>query len=299
MRNAILYQAYGGKDFINECRYSLLKYLQVYNLNPPAATGIFIYTDQPHFFSDFIPFFHHFQCKEITAEQIKMWRGTYNFMHRLKIEIMSDFLQSFSGNVLYCDTDSYATQPLEPIFENIKKGEFYMHEYEGVLNKTVSPSFHKWEAFLSTQPIVYNNKKLEFSNTIKLFNAGAVGLNSNNKDALDDVLALTDSIYKNFPKHIAEQFAFCYCLQKRGTIKNADFAIAHYWNLKEFRQLLTTFFAKNLEESIPNLVKKVHHIDPLAIQKQKTSYKQLPLLQRLFKNIFGSAWRIDRYEKKL
>ena len=58
MPNAILYQAYGGTDFINECRYSLLKYLQVYNLKPPASTGIYIYTDQEHLFSDFLPFFH-------------------------------------------------------------------------------------------------------------------------------------------------------------------------------------------------------------------------------------------------
>ena len=57
MPNAILYQAYGGTDFINECRYSLLKYLQVYNLKPPASTGIYIHTDQEHLFSDFLPFF--------------------------------------------------------------------------------------------------------------------------------------------------------------------------------------------------------------------------------------------------
>src|SRR5215210_928270 len=124
MPNAILYQAYGGNDFINECRYSLLKYLQVYNLKPPAATAIVIYTDHPHEFSDFIPFFHQFRCKELTKEIITKWRGANNFVHRLKIEMIADFTQSFNGNVLYVDTDTYIKEPLENIFQHIEAGDF-------------------------------------------------------------------------------------------------------------------------------------------------------------------------------
>lgn len=213
--------------------------------------------------------------------------------------MMADFIKSFSGNILYCDTDTYITLPIENIFSDINRGDFYMYEYEGVLDKKLSPSFHKWQDFLSTTPIIYSNKKLEFTTAIKMFNAGVVGLSSNSREMLCDVLALTDSIYQKFPKHIAEQFAFSYCFQKKGEIKNADFAIAHYWNLKEFRQLLSIFFAKNLEESIPNLVKKVHHINALNIQDDKTIYKRLPFFQRFLKNLSGSAWHIEQYEKKL
>lgn len=299
MRNAILYQAYGGIDFINECKYALLKQLQVYNLKPPADTGIFIYTDQPHLFSDFLTFFPELKCISLSKENAQKWRGPNNFVHRLKIEMIADFIRSFEGNVLYCDTDTYLIKPIGNFFQDINNGIFYMHEYEGIPDKTVSPSFHKWEAFLSANAINYNNKELLFSKSIRVFNAGVVGLNSRDKEVLPDVLALTDSIYQKFPKHIAEQFAFSYVLQQRGTIKPADDGIAHYWNLKEFRQLLSTFFTKNMEESIPNLVKKVHHIDALSIQNHKNSYKRLPFMQRLIKNISGSAWRIGQYEKKL
>jgi hypothetical protein len=298
MSNAILYQAYGGNDFINECKYSLLKYLQVYNLAPPAETSIVIYTDQPNQFSDFLPFFHRFTCKQLTANLVREWRGAQNFVHRLKIEMLADFTQTFTGNVLYCDTDAYLKAPIEEVFEDMERGSFYMHEYEGTLNKATSPSFHKWEKFLSSTPVVYNDKQVEFSNAIKMYNAGVVGFNSGHKELLNDVLRLTDVVYLQFPKHIAEQFAFSYCFQKAGVIKSADSVVAHYWNLKEFRRLLASFFASNLEESIPNLVKKLHHVDALTIMGHKASFKALPFWHRFLKNLSGSPWRIENYQKR-
>jgi len=299
MNNAILYQAYGGTDFINECKYSLLKYLQVYNLSPPGNTGIYIYTDQPHLFSDFLPFFAGFECIPVQEAMINQWKGTAGFVHRFKIEMIRDFFQRFDGNLLYCDTDTYVTAPLEPLFQDIENGAIFMHEYEGVIDKTQFPSFHKWEKFLSSTPIEYNGKQVQFSKQLQMFNAGVIGTNAKRKDVLDDVLALSDSVYAKFPKHIAEQFAFSYCLQKAGTINTANHLLSHYWNLKEFRQLLQRFFAKNLEESIPNLVKKVHHLDALSIMQEKMAFNSLPALQRIWKSFTGAAWQIGRYESKL
>lgn len=299
MRNAILYQAYGGTDFINECRYSLLKYLQTYNLRPPSTTGVFIYTDQAHLFSDFLPFFSKLECITVNEKTVQSWKGKHNFVHRFKIEMIRDFLHRFDGNLLYCDTDTYSTKPLEEIFEDIEQGNFYMHEFEGVIDKTKAPSFHKWEKFLSSTPIQYNEKQMKFSNSLQMFNAGVIGLNSSHKELIGDVLSLADGVYEKFPKHIAEQFAFSYCLQKSGVIKTADYAIAHYWNLKEFRQLLERFFSKNGEESIPNLVKKIHRLDALPIMQEKMAFQQLPAWKTFLKKIAGSAWRIGQYERRL
>lgn len=299
MQNAILYQAYGGTDYTNECRYSLLKYLQVYNLTPPADTALVIYTDTPAVFSDFAPFFHYLHVRPLTPETAQRWRGQSNFVHRLKIEMLIDFLAGFEGNVLYCDTDTYLTDSIEPVLNDLENGSFYMHQYEGAINKRENPSFYKWERFLSTTPLVYNNRQVQFDKSLQMYNAGVVGLNSRHKAVLQDVLALTDVVYEKFPKHIAEQFAFSYCLQKSGTVKTADHRIAHYWNLKEFRQLLKTFFTLNGEESIPNLIKKLHLMDAMAIQQEKNAYEELPFLQRLFKTVQGKGWKIAPYQKRL
>lgn len=299
MQNALLYQAYGGQDFVNECRYSLLKYLQVYNLTPPAHTGIVVYTDMPNAFADFQPFLPYLSTRPLTKDRVQQWRGTINFVHRVKIEMLIDFLRTFEGNVLYCDTDTYLTAPIQPVFEAIGKGVFYLHAYEGVIDKTVSPSFHKWETFLSNTPIHFNDKPLQFSQTLKMYNAGTVGLSHANKAILPDVLALTDAVYAKFPKHIAEQFAFSYCMQTSGTVQTAEDEVAHYWNLKEFRRLLQRFFTANAEESIPNLIKKLNAIDAMAIQTEKNAFEKLPFLQRLIRQLSGKAWKIAPYEKRL
>lgn len=299
MQNAILYQAYGGPGFVNECRYSLLKYLQVYNLTPPAHTTLVIYTDTPDAFADFEPFFHQFSTRLLESETVKKWRGDGNFVHRVKIEMLRDFLQSFNGNVLYCDTDTYPTVPIEPIFDDLNGNAFYMHQYEGMIDKRENSSLRKWEDFLSTTSLVYNNNAVTYSRSLRMYNAGVVGLNSSHRDLLEDVLALTDAVYQKFPKHIAEQFAFSYCFQKAGTIKTANRFIAHYWNLKEFRLLLQKFFQANAEESIPNLIKKLHRLDAWAIQEEKNAFERLPFLQKLLRNVSGKGWKIAHYEKRV
>lgn len=299
MQNAILYQAYGGQDFVNECRYSLLKYLQVYNLTPPTDTVVVVYTDAPDAFADFAPFFRLFTTRKLSKETISSWRGTTDFVHRAKIEMLRDFLQTFNGNVLYCDTDTYPTMPVEPIFDDLDGNAFFMHQYEGMIDKRENASLRKWEDFLSTTSLVYNNKAVAYSKSLRMYNAGVVGLNSGHRDLLEDVLALTDVVYQKFPKHIAEQFAFSYCFQKAGTIKTANRYIAHYWNLKEFRLLLKKFFQANAEESVPNLIKKLHRLDASAIQEEKNAFERLPFLQKLLRNVSGKSWKIAQYEKRI
>ncbi|MBD0351255.1 MAG: hypothetical protein ICV51_01320 [Flavisolibacter sp.] len=298
MQNHILYQAYGGIDYINECRFSLLKYLSLYNINPPADTAIVIYTDQPALFEAYDTFLRHFDLVLVTKEQTEQWKGESNFIHRMKIEIIKDFFTRNSGNLLYCDTDTYAVTPLELLFENIEKGDFYMHEYEGVIDKEVIPSFYKWHNFLQGKTFQYNNKQFTYVNHLKMWNAGVIGISDRYRQLLDDVLALTDVIYKQFQKHTVEQFAFNYCLQQAGVVHSATENIVHYWNLKEFRFLLRSFFVKNEEESIPNLVKLIHHINTVEIQQNKEQYGQLPVFKKWLMTLTGKNWSIKQYERK-
>ncbi len=298
MQNYILYQAYGSIDHINECRYSLLKLLQIYNLKAPASTTVVIYTDQPAMFDAFTPFFQQFEMQAVNPQLIQKWRGAIDFVHRVKIEVIKDFFSRHEGNLLYFDTDTYIHQPLEPFFEAIEKGTFYLHEYEGIINQTANPIFQKWNDFLKTHALQYNGKRVELSNGIKMWNAGVIGINSNARYLLDDIMALTDTIYPLFPKHIAEQFSFSYCLQKVGNVKESDGQVAHYWNLKEFRKILNLFFKKNEEESIPNLVKLVHTLDAATIQQQKNEYENLPLWKKWWNLLTGKSWSIHQYAKK-
>ena len=82
--NYITYLAHGNSGYINECRFSLLKLLQVYNLRPPANLGVIIYTDQPKSFEDFIPFFKDFKLETLNADILNKWIAGTGYVHRAK-----------------------------------------------------------------------------------------------------------------------------------------------------------------------------------------------------------------------
>ncbi len=287
--------AYGNIHNMNECKYSLLKYLHKYNLDPPGNIAIIIYTDQPIFFEQYVAFFKTIIIKEITLDQVKTWQGENNFVFRTKIQIIRDFFLVYTGNLLYCDTDTYVLNPLQDIFDDIEKGSFYMHRFEGLLGDKSNSYFRKWNNFLSANSIEYISKKLIYSPGIQMWNAGIIGLSSSSCDLVNDVLSLSDNIYEKFPKHIAEQFAFGYCLQHAGTIKSAEKTFAHYWDLKEFRIILENFFNAGNKNGIPELVEKAEALNINLIQKEKNDFENLNLLKKSYRRIIGQKWSIHKY----
>jgi hypothetical protein len=74
--------------------------------------------------------------------------------------------------------------------------------------------------------------------------------------------------------------------------------IAGYSELPEFSILLHAFFKQNEEESIPNLVKLIHHLDPNQIHQQKLEFEKLPLYKQWLNRILGKGWSIKDYTKK-
>ena len=297
--NYITYLAHGNIGYINECRFSLLKFLQVYNLRPPANLGVIIYTDQPKAFEDFIPFFKDFQLETLNADILNQWIAGTGYVHRAKTKMIQEALSKHPGNLIFFDTDTYITEPIEDLWSDIATGTVYMHMKEGVIDRQANNAFYKWDRFLEKATIHYGSNIFIYKKNFEIWNSGVLGLSAIHIPVLDDVLLLTDSIQRQFPKHIIEQVAVSYCFAQSYSIKAAKQKVAHYWNLKEFRQLLSTFFSKNIEESIPNLVKKGQHIDAMTIQQHKDSFNRLPVMQRWLKNLTGSGWQIRNYEKKL
>ena len=297
--NYITYLAHGDTGYINECQFSLLKFLQVYNLRPPASTAILIYTDKPQVFESFIPFFQKFIIEQVDEEKIKSWMQGTGYVHRAKSKMIEEALQKYSSNLLFFDTDTYITAPIDAIWKNISNGVIYLHESEGTISRKASLQFRKWDRFLESAAINYGTQRYVYSKQLQIWNSGVLGISPRYAPVMNEVLLLIDALYKQFPKHIAEQVACSYCFEKAAEIRPAKDTVFHYWNLKEFRQLLTLFFERNAEESIPNLVKKAHHIDAAAILRHKTAYRQLSWIQRSIKALTGSGWNIRQYRKKL
>ncbi len=295
----ILYLAHSNEGYINECRFSLLKYLSVYNLKPPKETAVIIYTDKPALFENFIPFFPTFIIEEISAEKVKSWEEGTGYVHRAKPKMIQHFFSKYEGNVIFFDTDTYITDPIEPLWKELEKETIYFHQSEGVIDHLQNPDFKKWDLFLQKASINYSDKKFVYAKDFQIWNSGVLGLNARLAPVIDEVLMLIDAIYKQFPKHIAEQVACSYCLQGHGPIKSAKESVAHYWNLKEFRTLLNYFFIKNEEESIPNQVKAAHPIDAKKIEEEKEAFEALPFYKKWMTAIKGNHWSIKKYLSKI
>lgn len=294
MANILVFEATQTTDKVNKCRYALLKYLAVYNLKPPAGISVFVYTDQPALFESFIPFFYHFHMKEISGAQIKEWQSEKDYPERLKIEIIREVFHNLQGSLLYLNTGFYITQPIDAIFTNIENHIFYLQANDSSANTNL----YKLKQFLATASVEYNGKKTTFSPDMQIFKTGIIGIDSAQKELLNDVQALANAFYKQFHNHAAEPFSFSYCFQKTGEVKTAPEQIKNYSSLKESGVLLKAFFKKNEEESIPNLVKLVHHLDMASIEKSKMEYETLPFYKKWMRALGGRQWSIKKYQRK-
>jgi hypothetical protein len=185
MLQTIVYFAY-SVDETYECAYSILKYLDVYNLKPPASHRLVIYTGHPEILEAYGSFFSGFELKPLiqTADRITT-------LDKLK----------GPGPVLCLEPNAYLVKELDEAVPG-----------------------------------------------------------ANNKN---------------------------------------DEAIRRYDDLKEFRILLRNFFGRYQEESVPNQIKLIHHIDAKKIEEQKKQFEQLPLASRWLKKLMGKGWSIANYQRKI
>jgi hypothetical protein len=299
MANVLVLQAIQGIDNINKCRYSILKYLEVYNLNPPSDIAIFLYTDQPAYFESFIPFFSQFGIKEVSMAQRKEWTGENGHNERVTMQILAEVSTHFHGNILFLQNNCYLIKPVETIFSDIEAGNYFVLSYLGELANDKSVQAQKLKKLLSDNNFQSNGNSLQTTD-LKLFNPSVIGMNSASREVIEDIIELSDLIYKQYPHPIIESFTYSYCLQaNKAKVKNCDGQVAYFKDERALLWLLRSFFNKNAEESIPNLVKALSKIDIETIWKMKLQFDSLPFYKKWINNFTGKGWNIKSYEKKI
>ena len=284
MQNYLLFQAYGNSAVKYECKYALHNLLQFdfYKHVIPV-----IYTDDEYFFKDELSLFEHVIIERLDSEKIKNWRGKINFVHRVKIEMLIEFMNKHEGNILYCDTDTYFKKSPKMLFDEIGNGKIFMHQKEGEIDKLRFPVFKKWEAFLVGNNLLSDSSKSSV-NKLPMWNAGVIGMSSNHKQVLPQVLDLTDKIYPLFPKHIAEQFSFSYVLSQQFTIHSSADYIFHYWYLKEFSGYLEKKFSSAASSPLYKIFEQIDK-HPEELLNDKLNYmSRVGRLKFLFKK-----WQIN------
>lgn len=237
----IVFLCFGDVGFFDECAFALLSISRLYKPEQLPCKEIWIYTDNPEWFSQFIdcplPLCFH----KITKQEIKEWQGSIEYVYRTKIEVIKNLIHERHGNILYLDTDIVLTHPIDEMLANIENGQAYMHSLEGIINSRATPILGKLDSYLRKNNSKDNNQKSLYD--AAMWNSGIIGFNNRLAHIPEAALQLTDNIYpRNHSIRVIEQFAFSIVLQEEGDIRPATPYALHYWNLKEVRIVLASFF---------------------------------------------------------
>ena len=294
MQNYVVFQAYGSTAIIHEAMYAILS---LYRFGDEKNFQLVIYTDNKAVFQEYmhdVPISYEL----VTPTQIQSWRGEQNFVHRFKIKMLQDFFSKYTGNVLYVDTDVVFRESLTPIFEQISKGQLFMHLAEGQLDKQKGSLAKKITRFVKNNEFINPNTSsaehsIKISSTTVMWNAGVLGLSTSfHTPLLDTILWISDAMYSRYQKHVMEQLAFSYCLQTHSVIKPTEYAIYHYWFFKEFRTVLASFFKKYKGASLETLRTKVDTINPEVLVVPKKNYEAMPKWKRWWWKLRKKTWHL-------
>lgn len=270
--NYIVFLCYGNEGVFYECAYSLLSLSRTNTAEQLTGTEVWIYTDNPAWFALLHDCSIPLHFRTLDSNTIKQWRGKIDFVHRIKIEALKDFTKERNGNILYTDTDVAMTQGIGQVWQNINAGELYMHVNEGTVSNRGNAMLAKLDSYLQNgSHIVVNGKAL---NHLAMWNAGAMGFNTKYRHLLDEVLTFTDTEYPKFPKHVVEQFAFSVYFQQAGPVKSLSPYMLHYWNLKEARQVLASFFIFFKDRKWDDLVRYSGQVQMPVLMQEKGNYFQ-------------------------
>jgi len=268
----IVLQCYGNDDIFYECTFALLTLSQLYKPEELEHIQIWIYTDKPEWFLSFRDCWLPITLRKISEDVIKGWKGEIDFVHRVKIEVLRDLLQTKAGNVLYLDTDIVFLRRIDSMLHAIAGGNIFMHVMEGIVSDESNPIMKKLCFYLREQQTIQMSGKPLYDSA--MWNAGVLGFHSQYHALLDDILFFTDMIFPEFPKHVVEQFAFSLYFQRTASIHAAAPYILHYWNLKELRVLLRSFFGHFKNKPWDDLVAFSKLIQVHVVMQEKLVFLQ-------------------------
>ena len=288
MGNYLIYQAYGSPDILNEALLSILSYLR-----QPAEATVLVYTDNPAHFQAVLGDAAGVTYVFIEPAQWRAWRGEIDFVHRVKIKVLQHAAAHYAGQLLYVDTDTIFTQSVAPVFAALAQGERFMHVSEGQLgdgnslNRKINRVLQR-----ADRPVLAGET---IGPATRMYNAGVLGLRSLDAPLLAEVLALTEQLYRLYPKHVMEQLAFSVVWAQAGPVREAAPWVYHYWNLKEIRPVLAQLFAPRAGATLADWQARAASLDVPSLAEGKAQFRALPGWRRAVQRWLGRAWQLPAH----
>lgn len=117
---------------VYECAYSILKYLEVYNLKPPQEHSLIIYTNYPDLLEAYGSFFNRFELRTMPANTNKE-------------SIVAHFKSEVGENVVYFDSKTYPVKKVDldkstECYKNLKEFSVLLKDFFGKYQEESVPN---------------------------------------------------------------------------------------------------------------------------------------------------------------
>ena len=225
---------------------------------------------------------------EMTEEELKEWKGEYQFFWRIKIKAIEKICNVYPGEpVLYLDTDTFLWGNILSIQNDLATGKAFMHENEGALSGKKSKTEKKmWQQIDGK---TFGNIQMQFTEC--MWNAGVV-FTPNQKEGKDCELALNicdEMCRAGVTKRLIEQFSLSVALNHFYGLSEANTVIAHYWSAKEpWNKAIADFFleAYFAKWSYDAIIHKLQHFDtsmlPVYQRTRNTNLRLNNMINKIF-----------------
>lgn len=227
----VLYLCYGPDEIYDQAKFSILSL--IYQCwGKPRDHRVVVYCDRPKEFSGW-----PVELIAVSPDQLELWLGGSDYIHRRKICAIIDALERTTGKVVFIDTDTYFLKSPSQMFARIGPGQACFHICEGFLLSTGSPPDTALGRQL--QAAVYRLNKDEtvtVGKQTRMWNTGVVGVHFADLGLMRAALQLSDAIWAGADPqgaygrkiHHGEQFAMGYAF-RNCRLSEAQDCIYHYW----------------------------------------------------------------------
>jgi hypothetical protein len=157
-----------------------------------------------------------------SPDEFVDWTLNGQYQHQAKIHAVLKALNLFKGKVALVDTDTYFNTSPMKLFEQIDSGRSAMYAYDGTLgpDRCLGPILERQGA---------ESLSYQISSETRLFNSGVIGLDYSDQHLVEDVLRLSEQIFRLYPAFNTEQFAFSIVLDQRTSLSEGHQLMRHYY----------------------------------------------------------------------
>jgi hypothetical protein len=220
-------------------------------LNSKFKGKIVIYTDKKSFFLNHLSLSQNVIILDVDKEKIKQLLNGSEYIYRIKILLLLEFVRLNKGKVIFVDGDTFFLRKSNQLFRKINKKKALLHCFEYKIESQINKNYY---SFLNKNPfrVTFKSNDFVFTEKATMYNSGVIGLHSDNLKYLELALEILNLLESNkIEEKTLEQLAISLAFSELEII-TAENYIFHYWFIKVYRMVLWNYYTNSNSTIILN-----------------------------------------------